>query len=310
MISRNILLGLGILALVAGALLAVLWFRQPSARTAAAAAAPAPTELVLVATHWVPAGALLRPGDVTWGKMVVADAVGTDIVQGSINQSDYVGAVTRRAFAAGEPIWAIALIKPGDSEFLVAALRPGFRAVSIAVDAPQGGAGLVLPGDHVDVILTQSFGNGGTDAGHKSVGETVLHDLRVIAVDQTLVVIAKPAEPGGTPGDARIPKTVTLEVTEREAEQVLVAEQLGKIELSLLGLVDQQATTTVPSPETTTTVPSPDIATPPVWASDVSPALAGATDASSAELPGPVEVLHGSKIERRCSTRTGLITCP
>jgi len=298
LISRNILLGLGILALLAGALLAVLWFRQPAPH--AVVAKPIATELVLVATRWLPAGALLRPGDVTWGEMVVADAVASDIVQGSVNQSDYVGAVTRRAFAAGEPIWGIALIKPGDSEFLVAALRPGFRAISIAVDAPQSGAGLVLPGDRVDVILTQSFGNGGGDAAHKSVGETVLRDLRVIAVDQTLVVVPKPAEPGGTPGDARIPKTVTLEVTERQAEQLLVAEQLGKIELSLLGLADQQAVT----------VPSPEIATPPVWASDVSPALAGATDASSAELPGPVEVLHGSKIERRCSTRTGLITCP
>ena len=297
MISRNILLGLGILALLAGALLAVLWFRQPAPH--AVVAKPIATELVLVATRWLPAGALLRPGDVTWGEMVVADAVASDIVQGSVNQSDYVGAVTRRAFAAGEPIWGIALIKPGDSEFLVAALRPGFRAISIAVDAPQSGAGLVLPGDRVDVILTQSFGNGGGDAAHKSVGETVLRDLRVIAVDQTLVVVPKPAEPGGTPGDARIPKTVTLEVTERQAEQLLVAEQLGKIELSLLGLADQQAVT----------VPSPEIATPPVWASDVSPALAGPAT-SSTELPGPVEVIHGAKIERRCSTRTGLIPCP
>jgi len=299
LVGRNILLSLGVFALLAGALLAVLWFRQSAVRTEAVVP-QIPTELVLVATHWIPAGFLMRPGDVTWSEVAVTGANGSDIVRGSVDQTAYVGAVTRRAFAAGEAIWMIALIRPGDSEFLVAALRPGFRAISIAVDAPEGGAGLVLPGDRVDVILTQMLATTGADTGHKAVGETVLHDLRVIAADQTLIAVAKPTGPAAAVTDARIPKTITLEVTERQAEKLLVAEQLGKIQLSLLGLVDQQATPVTPPP--------PEV--PPVWASDVSPALSGHESAAPEANSGPIEVMHGAKIERRCVTNAGLITCP
>lgn len=300
MLIRNILLGLGVFALLAGALLAVLWFRQSEVR-ADVVVPQVPTELVMVTTHGIPAGFLMRPGDVTWSKMPATAANQADIVKGSSDQSAYIGAVTRQPFAAGEAVRLSAMIRPGDSDFLIAALRPGFRAISIAVDAPQSGAGLVLPGDHVDVILTQILNTAGADTGHKGVAETILHDLRVIAVDQTLTAPAK--QPAGSTApvtEARIPKTITLEVTERQAEKLLLAEQLGKIQLSLVGLVDQQAIPVTPLPQ----------AVSPVWASDVSPSLSGHGPPVAGVNSGPIEVMHGAKIERRCVTNAGLINCP
>ena len=163
----------------------------------------------------MPAGTLLRRGDMAWEE-VPQFVVGADIVRGSASETDFLGAATRRAFAAREPLTTAELAKPGDREFLVAALGASFRAVSINVDAVQSTAGLVLPGDRVDVILTQTFGAQIADVAHRTVGETVLRDLRVIAVDQTLGPSSKPIHVRNTLGEVHMPKTVTLEVTERQ----------------------------------------------------------------------------------------------
>ncbi len=321
MISRNLLLGLGVLALLAGALLAVIWFRQPDV-SALPVAAKVPTTFILAAAQAIPAGTLIQFKDMRWAEVPATEVTGTDIPRGEpavANVRDdpvlgaYVGAVTRHAFAAKAALTSDALVKPGDADFLGAALRPGFRAVSISVDAAQSTSGLVVPGDRVDVILTQSFQVQGNDPGHRSVGETVLHDLRVVAVDQTLAPAAKPAAPPAVGSDQRMPKTVTLEVTERQAEMLLVAEQLGKIQLSLLGEADQDA---APS-----RVPTPVA---PTWASDVSPALVAPVlpigpppvpvvaplAAAAATSVGPISVMHGAKTERVCVTSAGLIPCP
>ena len=197
MLTRGVILGLGMLALLAGLALSFLWYRQSTVGPAPPVVAMIPAKTVLVAAHAMPAGTLLRPGDMSWDEKPAAAVVGADIVRGSVPDAEFVGAVTRRAFAAREPLTAAELAKPGDREFLIAALGPGRRAVSINVDAVKSTAGLVAPGDHVDVILTQTFAAQASDPAHRSVGETVLRDLRVIAVDQTISPVAS------KPGDGR-----------------------------------------------------------------------------------------------------------
>jgi pilus assembly protein CpaB len=275
-----------------------LWFRQPSS-SPASQVTQLTTRSILMAAHPVPAGTMLRQDDMTWGDTAANQPIGSEIVSGSIADTELVGAVTRRAYAAREPLTEADLVKHGDREFLVAALKPGYRAISIAVDAAQSTSGLVSPGDRVDVILTQNFSVQGTDAGHKSVGETVLRDLRVIAVDQILVAADKPEASTSTLSDPKMPKTITLEVTERQAAALLVAEQLGKIDLALRG---QQG----PVPA----IPAAYDRIPPVWASDVSRALEGPNSTGLDPIHGAIDVIHGAKIERLCSTSTGLLACP
>jgi pilus assembly protein CpaB len=295
-LSRNTLFALGVVALLAGAMLSALWFYQAGAPVAPTAQVQIKTQSILIATHPIPNGTLLRPSDMTWGAVPSAETDGTDIPLGSVPDTEYVGAVTRRSFVAREPLTITALIKPGDREFLVAALGPGFRAVSIDVDTVQSTSGLMLPGDYVDVLLGQAFAVQGSDVGHKSVGETVLHDLRVIAVDQTVSLVGKPSTSTPSSVEPRMPKTVTLEVTEHQAAVLLVAQQLGKIQLALRGQQDQ------------TTTPTRHEA--PTWASDVSQALAGPKAIASAGDRGPIEVMHGAKIEHRCLAGDSLLTCP
>ena len=192
------------------------------------------------------------------------------------------GRVQSARFREGEPLIASEFIKPSDRSFLAAVLRPGYRAVSIFVDAQQSVAGLALQGDYVDVILIQSFDDKITaDPRRRTVGETVLHDVRVIAIDQALTPPA-----GGVMSvvntEARIPKTVTLEVAERDAEKLLVASKLGSFQLSLMPL-----NVAAPNAREDTRNARP------VWASDVSLALdevvqpppKPATSATSAPQP-------------------------
>ena len=106
------------------------------------------------------------------------------------------------------------------------------------MDASQSVSGLILPDDRVDVLLIQSFGNSVADIARKQVGETVLTDVRVIAVDQSLNPIAKTAlaDRRVIAAESQLPKLVTLEVSPRQAEVLLVASQLGRLGISVRAL--------------------------------------------------------------------------
>jgi pilus assembly protein CpaB len=177
-------------------------------------------------------------------------------------ETEFLGARPLRDFAQGEQLIASDFLKPSDPKFLAAVLKPGYRAISISVDPPQSVAGMAFPGDYVDVLLTQSFADTG-DPGHKIVGETVLRNVEVIATDQATDRPSAVVSTVSTVStEARIPKTITLEVLEGQAEAILVAEQLGKFQLALRPLEGSGAA-----------LPEDKREDKLVWASDVSSAL-------------------------------------
>jgi pilus assembly protein CpaB len=122
------------------------------------------------------------------------------------------------------------VLHPRDRGFLAAVLAPGARAISIGVDAITGNGGLIWPGDRVDVILTQELNEKDASVTRRVVGETVLNDVRVVAVDQS---IAQGAVATGDNATGRVAHTVTLEVTLQQAERTAVADRLGKITLAI-----------------------------------------------------------------------------
>lgn len=223
----------------------------------AAPAAPSiPKVTVLVAAHTMRAGSLLQAEDMT-GLLVPQDKVppgaSTDSLDG---RTALRGAMLRESLAADQPITAGAVLRPGDRGFLAAVLAPGLRAASVAVDSVSGTAGLIWPGDHVDLILTQSFEDAAKPLGKRVVGERVLQDVRVIAVDQQLIEGAQQSQlPSGAPITNRV---LTLEVTEAGAERVAVATRLGRLAAVVRSAVGST---------------SRDASTKATWADDVSPAL-------------------------------------
>jgi pilus assembly protein CpaB len=262
MSARTVLLVLGVVFVIAGLWLSVVWIRTTTGSAARTAQPVQNRPARLVALHALPSGTLLREGDFGWKEIAEGEARPGQLLRGQVSDTQYLGAITRRVFAEGEPLVVSELVKPGDRRFLAAVLQPGRRAVSISVDAPQSSSGLVLPGDYVDVILTQNFGDNLASIAHRSSGETVLRNVRVVAVDQSLGMQVKPGEKEThSGGDSRLPKTITLEVDERQAEALFVAAQLGKLQLAVRPLESSGARAQDRPPPR------------PIWASDVSQAV-------------------------------------
>jgi pilus assembly protein CpaB len=228
-------LGLGGFGLIA-------WVSTRPAAVAEAAPRPAEVEaeakveaprpvvkvLVLVAGRAVRAGSLLKPEEITAREVAEGSLPPEATIDSVASRHALVGAMVRRPLAAGEPLVAGDLMRPGDHGFLAAVLAPGMRAVTIGVDAVSGTAGLIWPGDRVDVVMTQKIEDASLPVGMRVVAETVQHNTRVIAIDQQLV---QGAVPGGAEGSTA--RTVTVEVTGEQVQRVLVAARIGQLSLSV-----------------------------------------------------------------------------
>lgn len=203
-------------------------------------AAPAAT-LILVARGGLGVGSFVKPDDLRWQAWPEGSVAEGYIVKEAQNLEDFVGSVVRHRVADGEPIAGDKLVMPGERGFLAAVLAPGMRAVSVPVNETSGIAGLVFPGDRVDIILTHGLREDGpTGATERRASETVLSDIRVLAIDRRM----DDGEEEGKVGD-----TATLEVTPRQAEKIAVTLQLGSLSFALRSLaVELPPGETEPSP--------------------------------------------------------------
>jgi pilus assembly protein CpaB len=193
---------------------------QPLAR------APAPQKSVLVARNGIARGQILKPQDFSW-QVWPEGGIDRNYVQSGTRPAEaFTGWVAREPIAPGEPISDAKIVSPGSRGFLAAALAPGMRAVSVPVTATSGISGFVFPGDQVDILITHTPLSGNNEAQHKA-SETVLHDVRVIAVDQKL---------DSKGNEALVAHTATLEVTPKQSEIIAVATEMGKLSLSLRSL--------------------------------------------------------------------------
>jgi pilus assembly protein CpaB len=269
MVLRVVFFALMALGLLGFGTVAWISTRPPSADANTPQKPPAQVA-ILAAAHAIHAGTLLRPEDLV-SKDVPRTELGPDTTLDTLeSRRDLSGAMVRRGFGAGELIRPADVMHPGDHGFLAAVLLPGMRALTVGVDAITGTAGLIWPGDRVDLILTQILPDSSGPLGHRVAAETVLRDVRVIAIDQQLVQ-------GAAPGSAQQPaRTVTLEVNQDDAERVSVATRLGSLSLAVRSADTAHAASAAPAPGKpgATTAPAPAPAqSPTVWASDVSAAL-------------------------------------
>ncbi len=152
--------------------------------------------------------------------------------------------IVRRPISAGEPILPGMLFKRDAPGFMAGMLAPGKRAVSVRVSEETAASGFIFPGDYVDIALThdkvrqlldQRKRNGGKSSATPPLlsyaTETILKYIRVIAIDQRIEQFDKKLK-------AEKAKTVTLELSPKEAEIVITAAAMGKISLVLRSLSD------------------------------------------------------------------------
>ncbi|RQZ18686.1 Flp pilus assembly protein CpaB [Burkholderia sp. Bp9031] len=245
---------------------------------------------VRVAAADLPEGLLLRDNDLAWKRMPSTQVPAGAFVE-SQPGADLKGALLRNRVEAGAPIRADNVIPAGAPDFLAAALQPGMRAISVPVDDVSGNAGLIQPGDFVDVVLTQEIGGSATVPGTFEA-ETVVRRARVLAVGSEFQRAKTPASAPDVPVRAR---TVTLEVAPRTAQVVLVATRLGSLSLALRSFATSDRRQAAGGDEQ-----EPDTA--PVWAGDVSRAAratSARTDAGTrpAAQGNTVVIYRGSSVD-------------
>ncbi len=119
---------------------------------------------------------------------------------------------------ANEAILASKITGPGQRATLSAMLHEGMKAVTIRVNDVEGVAGFVLPGDHVDVVLTRQVDKS------KATNDVVIQNARVLAIDQ--LADARAEKPS-------VAKAVTLEVSVTDGQRLALASAVGTLSLLL-----------------------------------------------------------------------------
>ena len=222
------------------------------AATIAEAAPPRPMAQVLVAKHDLAVGARISALDMGWQPWPVdalnpnfvtdgaapapvdTSAKGVaqntaraakDAVMSTGPMQAFDGAIVKEAIMQGEPMVARKVVRGGGSGFMAVVLQPGMRAMSIPVSAETAAGGFILPGDRVDVLQAREGGD-----GRAMVAETLMKNLRVLAIDQK-------TEPDK---DARaiVGGVAVLEVPAADAEVLARGKAQGELQLALRSYAD------------------------------------------------------------------------
>jgi len=175
------------------------------------------TMMVVVPVHPMQKGDVLKQEDIASREVpaafVPADAVTPD------TYDSYIGQVLRAPLAQGAPLSAAAVELVADHFSNV--IRKGDVAYTIQVDDSNSVSGLMVPGDHVDILLM--------------VAEQ--DSVRILPLESDVMVLAtghraKGVQNADPNGDGAF-SNVTLELTPPQAQRVAIAGKSGELRLML-----------------------------------------------------------------------------
>jgi pilus assembly protein CpaB len=131
------------------------------------------------------------------------------------------GAIVRFVILANEPIKLPNLVRLKGKSILSAIIRAGMRGVTIPFTKIANAPSFLAPGDIIDVVIPKrSQGN-----GEGYFGQTIIKGVRILAVDRALQHLEE--------SKSDQPKTMTLEVTADQAEDLAASIRGGEIVISL-----------------------------------------------------------------------------
>lgn len=184
-----------------------------------------PVEVVVAATA-------ISPGDpFSEGNLAKKSVPASGAGQRNVPAAEFgllLGGRSRNPVEPGEPVLWTDVEEPYDTEPFSRGIAPGRRAMTLGVDVSSSFAGLLHPGDRVDLLCeTAGKGTGGTLRW--------VRDLSVAAVDRNRNRLGKPVD---SPDAA----TVTLLVTPAEGARIASAAGSGKIHWFLRNPEDNTVT--------------------------------------------------------------------
>jgi pilus assembly protein CpaB len=194
--------------------------RMPSSK-------PTQSNKLFVAAHNLDPGALLKETDI-----VETDWPGV-VPPGVLNaKADIVGRGVVAAIYEKEPIVETRIGARGAGAGFAANIPDGMRAVAVRVNEVVGVAGFVVPGTHVDILVTGNAPN----SGDGTMVKTILQDIEVLSAGQNF---QRDAE--GKPVSVQV---VNLLVTPDQAEVLSLASNETKIQLVLRNPIDRKVAAT------------------------------------------------------------------
>jgi len=233
-------------------------------RPSAAAASPHPTIQVLVAKRDLAVGDRIDTPDVGWqawpadatNPAYIVDgaptaAPGQNLTGAAAHLADeakkavagpspaltsVVGTLVRMPMLSGEPVLKSKLVRAGAAGVMAVTLDAGNRAMAVPLSAESAVGGFILPGDHVDIVMSRQLdaaagGMGSAPGASKQVvASVVLNNVRVLAIDQN--------NAGPEKGAAQVGATATVEVSPEQAEQLVIAKAVGQLTLVLRSYAD------------------------------------------------------------------------
>jgi pilus assembly protein CpaB len=217
----------------------------PVVATADTPATPV-TAQVLVATKDIPVGGRLDAASMAWQDWPssgVSDHFITKQGTGDQQEQPLVGSIARATIYNGEPINQAKLIN-SDRGYMSAILPAGMRAVALKITTDTSAGGFILPNDRVDVVMTRQNPDSSTNGGNPFLTETILNNVRVLAIDQTVENKTDSSNGGtGDSGETVIGQTATLELTPQQVQILAVAQQMSDhLTLALRSVADSHVT--------------------------------------------------------------------
>jgi len=226
--SSIIMLAVALFLGISAALLSKVWLQSQVSQPQVAEAAPK----VDMGTVVLAAKSLRFGNRLSKGSLVEVEWPSKAIPKGAFaNISDVVNGKDRRVVLSSieenEPVLGWKITGPGQRASLSALIADGMKAVTIRVNDVLGVAGFVLPGEHVDILLTRTEVQ---EAGNQepirknAFTDVLLQNVRVLAVDQ--LADDRTEEPAPA-------KAVTIEVTTEQAQKLMLASSVGQLALAL-----------------------------------------------------------------------------
>ncbi|MCF7494537.1 Flp pilus assembly protein CpaB [Vibrio sp. L5-1] len=228
------------------------------------------TVKVLVPTRTIEIGQAYTPNSFRWKEVPQQELENyiDHVTPEDISAAHTMSGLARTKLVKDSILSKADITEPEGGYSLSLKLQPGYRAISVPVDQVTSNSGFIEPGDRVDILLLGSQDGELLRYGNSSQGlyvTTIVHDARVLAFNdkQTAESYQKARESNQHKKVVPDDSSVSLEVTPEQANQVVLAKQLGKLTLVLRGQNEAQdqpqhanaVTLKVISPDTTQVLP-------------------------------------------------------
>jgi len=179
---------------------------------------------VAVALQNIPAKTTISP-QMFGMQEIPANYVNNDA---AVDIKEVSGKLSKSPIYKDEQILRSKVSGPGDPpEELAFVVPAGQRAVTVAVNEVSGIAGMIRPGDRIDVLVTFEE--------EEKMTSLILQKIKVLATDRSMSATV------GQRGQEGIYQTVTLAVTPQQAQPLVLATEHGNMRLMLRSHADEEA---------------------------------------------------------------------